>query len=68
MVFLGFLPFTPARAQSSATPADARAIAMEDYIYGFAMVDCYRIMHAYFVDRANPQYTGEVESYGNENK
>ena len=59
MAFLAFLPFTPAQAQTSVTPADARAIAREAYIYGFPMVDSYRIMHAYFVDRANPEYKAE---------
>lgn len=39
MVFLAFLPFTPARAQPSVTPADARAIAEEATIYGFPMVE-----------------------------
>jgi hypothetical protein len=48
--------FTAARAQSSVSPAEARAIAKEAYIYGEPMVDNYRIQHAYFVDRANPEY------------
>jgi hypothetical protein len=38
------------------TAADARAIAKEAYIYGFPMVDNYRIQHAYFVDTKNPEY------------
>jgi hypothetical protein len=38
------------------TAAEARAIAKEAYIYGFPMVDSYRIQHAYFVDPANPEY------------
>ena len=38
------------------TPAEARAIAKEAYTYGHPMVDSYRIEHAYFVDRANPEY------------
>jgi hypothetical protein len=50
--FLG----TVVHAQTSVTPAEARAIAKEAYIYGFPMVDNYRIQHAYFVDRANPEY------------
>ncbi len=37
-------------------PAEARAIAKEAYIYGFPLVDSYRIQHAYFVDRENPEY------------
>lgn len=38
------------------TPEEARAIAKEAYIYGFPLVDSYRIQHAYFVDRENPEY------------
>ncbi len=36
--------------------AEVRAIAKEAYIYGFPMVDNYRIMHAYFVDPTNREY------------
>lgn len=52
----------PAFASAQAaevTPADARAIAKEAYIYGYPLVDSYRIMHAYFVDRANPEYKAD---------
>lgn len=38
------------------TPEQARAIAEEAYIYGFPMVDSYRIQHAYFVDSTSPEY------------
>ncbi|WP_053122699.1 DUF1254 domain-containing protein, partial [Mycolicibacterium conceptionense] len=41
------------------TPETVRQIAKEAYIYGFPMVDSYRIQHAYFVDKANPQYKGD---------
>ena len=48
---------TAARAANQdVNPAEARAIAKEAYIYGFPMVDSYRIQHAYFVDRQNPEY------------
>ena len=40
------------------TAAEARAIAKEAYIYGFPMVDDYRIQYAYFVDTSNPEYKG----------
>jgi hypothetical protein len=48
----------PVLAQSSVTPTEARAIAKEAYIYAFPIVDNYRIQHAYFVDRANPEFKG----------
>jgi len=56
MALLAFFPFSTAHAQVSVTPTEARAIAKEAYIYGFPMVDSYRIQHAYFVDRENPEY------------
>lgn len=39
-------------------PAEARAIAKEAYIYGYPVVDNYRIQFSYFVDSANPEYKG----------
>jgi hypothetical protein len=53
---LACFAFTAAQAQTGVSPAEARAIAKEAYIYGFPMVDSYRIQHAYFVDRQNPEY------------
>ena len=38
------------------SPDDARAIAKEATIYGFPLVDSYRIQHSYFVDRNSPEY------------
>lgn len=40
------------------TPAELREIIKDAYIYGFPMVDSYRIQHSYFVDRDNPEYKG----------
>src|SRR5882672_1223223 len=47
---------TPARAHVDVTPAQARTIAKEAYIYGFPVVDNYRIQYGYFVDRQSPEY------------
>jgi hypothetical protein len=41
---------------TTATGAEARAIAKEAYIYGFAIVDNLRIQHSYFVDNASPDF------------
>lgn len=41
---------------ASAELADVRAIAKEAYIYGFPLVDGYRIQYAYFVDRGGPEF------------
>jgi hypothetical protein len=40
------------------TPAEARAIAKEAYIYGYPMVDSYRIEYDYFVNENDPEYKG----------
>src|SRR5512138_2713334 len=45
----------PSRS-ADVTPAEARAIAKEAYIYGFPLVDGYRIQYAYYVDRENPEF------------
>jgi hypothetical protein len=38
------------------TPAQAREIARDAYIWGFPLVDNYRIQYAYFVDRGGKEY------------
>ena len=38
------------------TPAEARVIAKEAYIYGEPVVDNYRVMYAYFIDPKSPEY------------
>ncbi len=40
------------------TPDEAREIARDAYIYGFPMVDSYRIQYSYFVDTSNAEYKG----------
>lgn len=38
------------------SPAEARNLTKEAYIYGYPMVDSYRIQYAYFVDPNNPEF------------
>ena len=45
----------PATAEQL-TPAEARAIAKEATIYGFPLVDNYRVQYSYFVDRGGDQF------------
>jgi len=40
----------------SISPAEARAIAKEAYIYGFPLVDSYRVQYSYFVDHSSPEF------------
>jgi hypothetical protein len=46
----------PPPSPAAVTPDQARAIAKEAYIYGFPMVDSYRIQYGYFVDRQSPEF------------
>ena len=39
-------------------PNEARAIAREAYIYGFPLVDSYRVQYTYFVDSNDPGFKG----------
>jgi hypothetical protein len=47
---------SPPSAQPEVSPAEARAIAREAHIYGFPMVDGYRIVYAYFIDTRDPDF------------
>jgi hypothetical protein len=47
---------TSVASSGSLTSDEARAIAKDAYIYGFPMVDSYRIQYAYFVDRTSPEF------------
>jgi hypothetical protein len=52
-------------AGGALTAAEARAIARDAYIYGFPLVDSYRIVHAYFVNRQSPEYKGDWNAVHN---
>jgi hypothetical protein len=56
MPAVAVLVASPVIAQQAPSPAEIRQIARDAYVYGFPMVDNYRIQHAYFVDPANPDY------------
>ena len=46
----------PRRTGADADGERARAIAKEATIYGFPMVDNYRILYSYFVDKGGPEF------------
>jgi hypothetical protein len=50
---------TPADAVS---PAEARVIAKDAYVFGVPMVDQYKTIYAFSVDKTNPQYKGPFNS------
>jgi hypothetical protein len=53
-----------ANAQSL-TPEKAREIAKEAYIYGFPIVDSYRVQYSYFVDKVGPEYKAPWNTLSN---
>ncbi len=58
-----------AYAQSELTDVsstEARAIAKEAYIYGFPIVDNYRVMHSFFVDRDGEDFKAAWNEIHNE--
>ncbi|MGB3581037.1 MAG: cell envelope protein, partial [Roseiarcus sp.] len=56
-VTIGALIMTSAPATAEQlTPVEARAIAKEATIYGFPLVDSYRVQYSYFVDRGGDQF------------
>jgi hypothetical protein len=49
----------PHRAEAQSLSAtEVRAIAKDAYIYGYPLVDSYRVQHSYFVDSSSPEFKG----------
>ena len=40
------------------TPAQAEDLVKKAYIFGFPVVDSYRVQYSYFIDKTNPEYKG----------
>ena len=53
----------PTFAQTSVTPDEARAIAKEAYIYGYAMLEGYKTLYQQAVDSSFPGYVGGFNRY-----
>ena len=65
-VTIGALAMTSAPATAEQlTPAEARAIAKEATIYGFPLVDSYRIQYSYFVDRGGAEFKAPWNTLSN---
>ena len=45
-------------AEDAITPEEVRAIAKDAYVYGYPMVDSYRINFAFYLWPGNPEYKG----------
>ncbi|MFG1931980.1 DUF1254 domain-containing protein [Mycobacterium sp. NPDC048908] len=48
----------PPPSPAALTPGQAHAIAKDAYVYGFPIVDNYRVMYSYFVNKEDPEYKG----------
>jgi hypothetical protein len=65
IVLLTSIAFLPAHAQAAVTPEEARAIAKEAYIYANPLVDSYRAMYSWFIDRQSPEFKAPWNQIGN---
>ncbi|HTA38113.1 MAG TPA: DUF1254 domain-containing protein [Candidatus Acidoferrales bacterium] len=54
-----------AQAAGTLTPAQARTIAAQAYVYGFPMVDLYRILWGYFADTGGPAFKAPMNALFN---
>jgi len=53
-------------AMNNLTLTEVREIAKEAYIYGFPLVDNYRVMHSYFVDQGGKEFKAPWNQIHNE--
>jgi len=56
LVVMGFVAAGCTTQTKKVSPEEARAIAKEAYIYANPVVDSYRILYSYFVDRSSPDF------------
>lgn len=65
---LAVIAFTSLRADGPTTPVtpeEARRIAKEAVLFGFPLVENYRVQHSYFVDRRSADYKGPYNTLVN---
>ncbi len=55
---------TATKSMQELTPAEAKAIAKEAYVYGFPMVVNYKTMYMYVVNEKSPEYKGPFNYLG----
>lgn len=56
VALLAMLAHAQLSVAEALTPAEARVIAKQAYIYGFPLVDHYRVQYTYFQDRQHPEF------------
>jgi hypothetical protein len=59
---------TSTESKQDITPAEAKAIAKEAYVYGFPMVVNYKTMYMYVVNEQSPEYKGPFNHLGCESR
>lgn len=52
----------PIEANAAVSVEETRSIAKDAYVFGTPMVDTYRVMYAFSLDKTNPQYKGPFNS------
>jgi len=57
--------FQNACTKKELSPGEAHAIAKEAYIYANPMVDSYRAMYSWFVDKQSPEFKAPLNQIGN---
>jgi hypothetical protein len=62
---LPLLPVAASAGPQGVAAAEARAIAAEAYVYGFPLVDLYRINWGYFADKGGPAFKTPVNTLFN---
>ena len=66
MVIVALLVLPAVARAADMTPAEARAVAKEAYIYGFPLVDCYRMMYVGTLDPTSPMFKAPLGTLKNE--
>lgn len=56
---------TGASAQEKLATSELRNIAKQAYVYGYPLVDNYRILYSYAVDKSDPEYKGPMNQVHN---
>ena len=56
----------PAAARAELTQEEARAIVKEAYVYGFPLVDDYRVLYGFAVDAKGPEFKAPFNAIRNE--
>lgn len=65
LALLALLAARNTLARETVTPEEARDIAREAYIYANPLVDSYRVIYGYFVDKTDQEYKGPFNQIKN---